>query len=64
MFATGLLDVGGLSSSNATGNVGDLLQLIEQSEKSQAGETENDYFLDFINSDPKGPQATNQLFVT
>ena len=28
MFASGMLDIGGLSSSN-TGNVGDLLQLIE-----------------------------------
>lgn len=44
----------GLTSSN--GGVGSLLQQIEQSEKqSMAGETEqNDDFLDFINSNPKG----------
>jgi len=57
-------NLGGLSSSN--GNVGDLLQLIEQSEKSQEErETENDFFLDFINSDPKGPQQpAASLFVS
>ena len=54
---------GGLSSNNG---VSSLLQQIEQSEKSQAGDTEqNDYFLDYINNDFKGTcQPSNSLFVT
>ena len=52
----GLIDnamAGGLSSSN--GGVGSLLQHIEQSEKSQGGETEqDDYLLNFFNMDTKG----------
>ena len=54
---------GGLSSSNNDG-VGSLLQQIEQSEKSNAGETEqNDYFIDYINSNPKVAAPQSSLFI-
>lgn len=60
-------EIAGLSSSNG-GGVGSLLQAIEQSEKSNAGETEqNDDFLDFINCEPGNTNdrgAASSLFIS